>query len=95
MFKIEGLASSRETTIGGMIETFIDNNTNLFSIEQLEMLEGLSVEVDNAASLLQKEIDGLNVEYDSVKGEIEALQDYRDELETQVQDLQTELEELK
>lgn len=95
MFKIEGCAYGRDTDIGGLVETFIDNNKDSFSVEQLALLESLGHEVDMAAMELENQIDGLENDVESHKGEIEALQDYRDELESQVKDLQDELEELK
>lgn len=95
MFKIEGYSYGRDSDIGGLMETFIENNKNAFSIEQLELLENIGNDIDMAAVALENEIDGLKDDVEKASGEIEALQDQRDELETQVKDLQDELEELK
>lgn len=95
MFSLHGYAYGRDSDIGGLLETFIDENKNSFSIEQLELLEGLGNDIDMAAVALENEIDGLKDDVEKASGEIETLQDQRDELETQVKDLEDELEELK
>lgn len=59
MFRVTGVAISRASEIGGMVESFIDSNSHNFSIEQLEMLESLAEEVDAAANEKEKELEEL------------------------------------
>lgn len=59
MFRLTGSSNSRKTDIGSLVEVFIDSNINSFSVDQLELLESLAEEVDEAALEIENELEDL------------------------------------
>ena len=72
-FDIKGSSSRRKSVVGGLVEAFIDNSKNDFSITQLELLESLAEEVDAAALEIETEKEELESRITELENELEEM----------------------
>lgn len=72
-----GMATSRKTAAGSLVESFIDNNQEDLSLNMINELEKLGEEIDELVEqeLIEKQeqIDSLTTEKEDLEEELEEL----------------------
>ncbi|MBH0346371.1 hypothetical protein BK731_16840 [Bacillus thuringiensis serovar muju] len=72
-----GMATSRKTAAGSLVESFIDNNQEDLSLNMINELEKLGEEIDE---LVEQELNERQDQIDSLTSEVEQLTDELEEI---------------